>query len=80
MFILLVGMSMAELASAAPTSGGVSALGSRVCEIFPNVALVVLLDPLSVFPTLAKSPGMDRWLCVHAVASLDFEVTNPTFL
>lgn len=71
---------MAELASAAPTSGGVSALGSHVCEVFPNDAPVVLLDPLSVFPALAKSPGMDRWLYVNTVAPLDFEVTNPTFL
>jgi len=62
--VLLVGISMAELASAAPTSGGVTnftvAHGATPLNGLSSAAL--LLDTFLIFPALPKSIGMDRGL------------------
>lgn len=59
---LLVGISMAELASAAPTSGGVTSVSAAhettLLRGLSPVAL--LLDTFFIFPTLSKSTGMGR--------------------
>jgi len=62
--VLSVGISIAELASAAPTSGGVTSFlaahKTTPLRDLPSVAL--LLDTFVIFPTLQKSIGMDRGL------------------
>ena len=52
--ILFIGISMAELASAAPTSGGVtSSLAARETTLLKALSpAALLLDPLLIFPTL----------------------------
>lgn len=62
--VLLVGISMAELASAAPTSGGVTSfsatLGTTMLSDLSSSAL--LLDTFLIFPALPKSIGVGRGL------------------
>lgn len=62
--VLLVGISMAELASAAPTSGGVKNFSvvhkTPLLKMLSSVAL--LLDVFLVFSPLPMSLGMARWL------------------
>ena len=62
--VLLVGISMAELASAAPTSGGVTSfsatLGTTMLSDLSPSAL--LLDTFLIFPALPKSIGVGRGL------------------
>jgi amino acid transporter len=62
--VLLVGMSMAELASAAPTSGGVpsfsAAHGATMLSDLSFSAL--LLDTFLIFPALPKSISVGRGL------------------
>jgi amino acid transporter len=63
--VLLVGISMAELASAAPTSGGVMSFLSAARETTPLRGLsssALLLDTFLIFPTLQKSISVDRGL------------------
>ena len=62
--VLFVGVSMAELASAAPTSGGVpSFLPAHETTSLRGLSFAaLLLDPFLIFPTLQKSIGVDRWL------------------
>ena len=62
--VLLVGLSMAELASAAPTSGGVTSFSITHETILLNglSSAALLLDIFLIFPTLPKSIGMDRGL------------------
>lgn len=62
-FVLCVGMSMAELASAAPTSGGVShslCIPNPTTPIMRDIAL--LLDSFPLFPSLQKPSLLDRRL------------------
>ena len=61
---LLVGISMAELASAAPTSGGVRSFSAAHATAWLNglSSAALLLDTLLIFSTLPKSIGLDRWL------------------
>lgn len=62
--VLSVGISMAELASAAPTSGGVKGFSpvrmTPLLRISHFVAL--LLDLFIVFPSQSMSIGVARWL------------------
>ena len=62
--VLLVGISMAELASAAPTSGGVTTFpavhGATTLRGLSSLAL--LLDTFLIFPALPKSIGVGRGL------------------
>ena len=62
--VLSVGISMAELASAAPTSGGVASfLAAHDTTLLRGLSFAaLLLDPFLIFPTLQKSIGVDRWL------------------
>jgi amino acid transporter len=62
--VFFVGLSMAELASAAPTSGGVMSFlccpESVSLKGFSFAAL--FLDTFLIFPILPKSIGLGRWL------------------
>ena len=62
--ILCVGISMAELASAAPTSGGVTSfLAARETALLRGLSsAALLLDAFVIFPALQKSIGVDRGL------------------
>ena len=62
--VLFIGFSMAELASAAPTSGGVTnSLAAREKALLKGLSsAAVFLDALLIFPTLQKSIVVDRWL------------------
>ena len=62
--VLSIGISMAELASAAPTSGGVpSFLAARETATLRSLSsTALLLDTFLIFPTLPKSIGVDRGL------------------
>ena len=59
--IFLVGVSMAELASAAPTSGGVMSLSTVREATFLNglSSAALLLDAFLIFSALPKSIGVD---------------------
>ena len=59
--VLLVGISMAELASAAPTSGGVTTfLAAHENMLLRGLSsAALLLDPFLIFPTLQESIGVD---------------------
>ena len=59
--IFLVGVSMAELASAAPTSGGVMSLSTVHEATFLNglPSAALLLDTFLIFSALPKSIGVD---------------------
>ena len=62
--VLFVGISMAELASAAPTSGGVTSLlaALETTLLKGKSSAALLLDAFLIFPALQKSIGMDRGL------------------
>lgn len=62
--ILLVGISMAELASAAPTSGGVSSLSAARGTAWLNglSSAALLLDTFPIIPALPESIGLGRGL------------------
>lgn len=62
--VLLVGISMAELASAAPTSGGVTSfsVAHEATSLNGLSSAALLLDAFLIFPTLPKCIGMDRRL------------------
>ena len=61
--VLTVGLSMAELGSSAPTSGGVSTLCKGRNYIL-TFLVALLLDVRSFFPSLAEFTLLDRWLYV----------------
>ena len=58
--VLLVGISMAELASAAPTSGGVTSLSAARGPTMLNALFspALLLDTLLIFPGLPECIGV----------------------
>ena len=63
---------MAELASAAPTSGGVSYVPGPIVTIAPLTLTsardpVVFLDALLLLPKMAQSPSLDRRMSVSPV-------------
>jgi amino acid transporter len=61
--VLLVGISMAELASAAPTSGGVITFSVHATVLLNDLSSVaLLLDTFLSFPSHQKPIGMDRRL------------------
>ncbi len=61
-FILFIGLSLGELASAAPTSGGVS-VGLDCCVRVSDLGLAaLLLDALSLVSQVAKFTCLDLWL------------------
>jgi amino acid transporter len=62
--VLSIGISMAELASAAPTSGGVRSFPTAHETILLKglSSLALLLDALLISPTLPKSIGVGRRL------------------
>jgi len=62
--ILFVGISMAELASAAPTSGGVTDFSAARTTAWLNglSSAALLLDTFLIFSTLPKFIGVDRGL------------------
>ena len=62
--VLLLGISMAELASAAPTSGGVTSFAvTRETTLLNGLSsAALLLDTFLIFPTLPKSIGVGRRL------------------
>ena len=71
---------MAELASAAPTSGGVSMIIHIRHMIGLNKTLAALfLDPLSFIPSLAQSSGVDSRLWVFCQQSADATLTSVLF-
>jgi len=60
LFVLCIGMSIAELASAAPTAGGVSGV-HNLCIYFDSLQ-GLLLDPHLCFTSLAKPTFLDSRL------------------
>ena len=60
LFVLCIGMSIAELASAAPTAGGVSG-AHKPCAYFDSLQ-GLLLDPHLCFTPLAKPTFLDSRL------------------
>lgn len=58
--VFCVCLSIAELASAAPTAGGVSGV-----DLYFDFLLGLLLDPPLRFASLAKPAFLDSWLCRH---------------
>lgn len=64
-------MSMAELASAAPTSGGVSNGGLAGQDVKPKHCYAsdaaLFLDPLLFFSKMAQYSCLDYWLCVASL-------------
>lgn len=63
-FILFVGMSMGELASAAPTSGGVRLIPVCYQYSFADHLPAILLDTFALFRSVSQHPCLDRWLYV----------------
>ena len=59
-FVLCIGMSIAKLASAAPTAGGVSGV-HKLCAYFDSLQ-GLLLDPYLCFTSLAKPTFLDSRL------------------
>ena len=61
--VLLVAVSMAELASAAPTSGGVTSFYVDETGLLKGLSsAALLLDTFLIFSTLPESIGVDRGL------------------
>ena len=62
-------MSMAELGSAAPTSGGVSHIATFCSNETKRAmhGIALLLDPFPVISSLPKPSLLDRWLYVQSV-------------
>ncbi|KAK1215359.1 hypothetical protein PQX77_022043 [Marasmius sp. AFHP31] len=74
-FILFVGLSMAELASAAPTSGGVGSITLNFIIALTNSAQAVLLDVCPVVTEVEKPSMLDNANTIGsiaAVASIDW--------
>lgn len=63
-FILFVGMSMGELASAAPTSGGVRLVLVYCAYSFADRLAAILLDTFALVCSVSQHPCLDRWLYV----------------
>jgi len=63
-FIMCIGLAMAELASAAPTSGGVCTLRCHCFALAHYESLAVLLDLFTCFSTVPEFPVVDSWLYV----------------
>ena len=61
LFILFVGMSMGELGSAAPTSGGVRLYPLQTAwPVLNRSHLAVFLDALLILSSVSKFPRLDR--------------------
>ena len=61
LFILFVGMSMGELGSAAPTSGGVSLYPLQTAwPVLNRSNSAVFLDALLILSPVSKFPRLDR--------------------
>ncbi|KAG2351622.1 amino acid permease-domain-containing protein [Suillus spraguei] len=82
-FIMCIGLAMAELASAAPTSGGVCTWRRHCFILAHHESLAILLDLFTCFSTVPEFSVMDtsvNWACAIQIAAAISIASNQTYV